>query len=63
MPHGRVNGFTMSLDGYGAGPDQTLDNPLGIGEIELHIAVSPDTFKRRRGPLPDTSRIRFVRPP
>ena len=27
----RVNGFTISLDGYGAGPDQDIDHPLGIG--------------------------------
>ena len=27
----RVNNFSVSLDGYGAGPDQSLDNPLGVG--------------------------------
>ena len=27
----RVNAFTLSLDGFGAGPDQTLQNPLGVG--------------------------------
>ncbi|WP_192182630.1 dihydrofolate reductase family protein [Mesorhizobium amorphae] len=32
----RVNAFTLSLDGYGAGPDQTLENPLGIGGEALH---------------------------
>ena len=32
----RVNAFTLSLDGYGAGPDQTLQNPLGVGGEELH---------------------------
>ena len=32
----RVNAFTLSLDGFGAGPDQTLQNPLGIGGEELH---------------------------
>jgi dihydrofolate reductase len=32
----RVNGFSISIDGYGAGPDQSLDNPLGIGGEELH---------------------------
>ncbi|HEY0981194.1 MULTISPECIES: dihydrofolate reductase family protein [unclassified Schlesneria] len=31
-----VRGFTISLDGYGAGPDQSLDNPLGIGGESLH---------------------------
>ncbi|CAN7698454.1 dihydrofolate reductase family protein [Mesorhizobium sp. LjNodule214] len=32
----RVNAFTLSLDGYGAGPDQTLTNPLGVGGEALH---------------------------
>jgi dihydrofolate reductase len=32
----RVNSFTISLDGYGAGPDQSVENPLGVGGEELH---------------------------
>ena len=32
----RVNAFTLSLDGFGAGPDQTLQNPLGVGGEDLH---------------------------
>ena len=32
----RVASFSMSLDGYGAGPDQSLENPLGIGGKDLH---------------------------
>ena len=36
MPRVRVHNFTVSLDGYGAGPDQTLDVPLGVGGEELH---------------------------
>jgi dihydrofolate reductase len=28
--------MSVSLDGYVAGPDQTLENPLGRGGIELH---------------------------
>jgi hypothetical protein len=31
MARVRVEGFTVSLDGYGAGPDQDLANPLGVG--------------------------------
>jgi dihydrofolate reductase len=31
-----VHGFSISIDGYGAGPDQSLDNPLGVGGEELH---------------------------
>jgi dihydrofolate reductase len=32
----RVNAFSISLDGYGAGPDQDLDNPLGKGGGAVH---------------------------
>jgi dihydrofolate reductase len=32
----RVESFTISLDGFGAGPDQCLDNPLGVGGSKLH---------------------------
>jgi dihydrofolate reductase len=32
----RVNCFTISADGYGAGRQQSLDNPLGVGGEELH---------------------------
>ena len=32
----RVNAFAISIDGYGAGPDQDLDNPLGVGGEALH---------------------------
>ena len=31
-----VRSFSISIDGYGAGPDQTLENPLGVGGEELH---------------------------
>ena len=32
----RVAGFSLSLDGYGAGPEQSLQNPLGQGGEDLH---------------------------
>lgn len=32
----RVESFSVSLDGFGAGPKQSLDNPLGIGGPNLH---------------------------
>ena len=32
----RVNAFSISIDGYGAGPDQSLDQPLGRGGEALH---------------------------
>jgi dihydrofolate reductase len=37
----RVHGFGVSVDGYGAGPGQDLDHPLGIGGTELHEWVFP----------------------
>lgn len=36
MTRVRVNSFSISLDGYGAGPHQDLQNPLGRGGTELH---------------------------
>ncbi|RUL70450.1 dihydrofolate reductase family protein [Dyella choica] len=35
MPQLRVHSFAVSLDGYGAGPDQSLDHPLGVRGPEL----------------------------
>ncbi len=32
----RVACFAISLDGYGAGPRQALENPLGVGGTGLH---------------------------
>jgi dihydrofolate reductase len=32
----RVNCFSISLDGFGAGPDQSRENPLGVGGMDLH---------------------------
>jgi dihydrofolate reductase len=32
----RVHGFSISLDGYGAGADQSVKEPLGIGGEALH---------------------------
>ena len=32
----RVHCFAISLEGYGAGPNQDLDNPPGVGGIALH---------------------------
>jgi dihydrofolate reductase len=50
MPKVRVNSFGLSLDGYGAGPDQGLENPLGRGGESLHHAfVATRTFQRLYG--------------
>ncbi|MER8458504.1 dihydrofolate reductase family protein [Mesorhizobium sp. M1300] len=32
----RVSAFALSIDGFGAGPDQDLKNPLGVGGEALH---------------------------
>jgi dihydrofolate reductase len=32
----RVHNFAVSLDGYGAGSDQSVDNPLGVDGERLH---------------------------
>ena len=43
----RVESLTLSLDGYGAGPDQDVDNPLGVGGAALHgWAFNTRTFQR-----------------
>jgi hypothetical protein len=31
MTRVRVEGFTISLDAYGAGPNQDINNPFGVG--------------------------------
>ena len=36
MPKLRAHNIAISLDGYMAGPDQSLDNPLGVGGTRLH---------------------------
>ncbi|MGA8862324.1 MAG: dihydrofolate reductase family protein [Gallionella sp.] len=46
----RVQSFSISLDGYGAGPDQGLANPLGIGGLALHEWAFPTrTFQQMFG--------------
>jgi dihydrofolate reductase len=46
----RVNCFSISLDGYGAGPKQDLANPLGVGGIAMHQWVfATRTFKQMFG--------------
>jgi dihydrofolate reductase len=50
MPKLRVHGFTLSLDGYGAGPNQDLENPLGVGGRALHEwAFATHTFRQMHG--------------
>jgi dihydrofolate reductase len=50
MPKLRVHNFSISLDGYGAGPDQSLDDPLGVGGTALHDWFVPTrTFQQVHG--------------
>jgi len=44
----RVESFSISIDGFGAGPDQSLENPLGIGGPALHgWAFATRTFQSK----------------
>ena len=46
----RVGNFSLSLDGYGAGPDQSPENPLGVGGEALHDWFIPTrTFQQMHG--------------
>ncbi len=46
----RVESFTLSIDGFGAGPGQNLENPLGIGGPDLHQWLIPTkTFQHMMG--------------
>ena len=36
MPKLRVHAFSISIDGYGAGPNQDIKNPQGVGGMKLH---------------------------
>ena len=50
----RVNAFGISIDGYGAGPDQDLDNPMGVGGMALHKWVfGTKTFQKMTPTSPD----------
>ena len=47
MPKLRVCSFSLSVDGYGAGPHQDLANPLGLGGMALHEwAFETRTFQK-----------------
>jgi dihydrofolate reductase len=46
----RVHCFGVSLDGFGAGPDQSLENPLGAGGENLHEWFFPTrVFQKMQG--------------
>lgn len=46
----RVSSYAISVDGFGAGPDQSLQNPLGVGGEQLHKWFFPTkTFQELYG--------------
>lgn len=46
----KVRAFSVSLDGYGAGPDQTREEPLGKRGEELHDWIIPTkAFQKMSG--------------
>jgi dihydrofolate reductase len=50
MSNVRVAAFAVSMDGFGAGPHQDLNNPLGVRGTELHSWFFPtDVFKKMHG--------------
>jgi dihydrofolate reductase len=50
VPKLRVHNFTISLDGYAAGPDQSPDDPLGVGGNQLHEwAFATRTYREMFG--------------
>lgn len=54
----RVHNFTISLDGYGAGPRQSREEPLGVGGEELHDWYFPTrTFQRMGGKAGGTTGV------
>ena len=42
----RVASFSVSMDGFGAGPAQSLEHPLGRGGEALHAWVFPTRTSR-----------------
>jgi dihydrofolate reductase len=50
VPKLRVHAFSISIDGYGAGPNQDLHNPLGIGGPAMFDWFFPTrTWQRMQG--------------
>jgi len=46
----RVHALSISIDGYCAGPNQDLNNPLGVGGLALHKWIfATKTFQKMHG--------------
>ena len=58
MTRVRVESFSISLDGYGAGRDQGVANPLGVGGEDLHDwVVSTRSWREKHGKADGTGGI------
>jgi dihydrofolate reductase len=58
MSRVRVAAFSISIDGFGAGPRQDLQNPLGVRGLELHEWVfHTEFFKKMQGESSGTTGI------
>ena len=54
----KVAAFSVSIDGFGAGPRQDLQNPLGVRGLELHTWFWPtEIFKKMQGQSGGTNGI------
>jgi hypothetical protein len=54
----RVAAFSISIDGFGAGPRQDVQNPLGVRGTELHSWFFPtEVFKKMQGQRGGTTGI------
>jgi dihydrofolate reductase len=50
MARFRVSAFGISMDGFGAGAEQSLDNPMGKGGMAVHgWAFETKTFRAMHG--------------
>jgi dihydrofolate reductase len=46
----RVESFTISVDGFGAGPDQSMEQPLGAGGESLHgWVIATRSWREKHG--------------
>ena len=58
MTRVRVENFTISLDGFGAGPAQSLENPLGVGGENLHgWLINASSWRQMHGKTGGTKGI------
>ncbi len=50
MPRVRVDSFSISVDGFGAGPHQDAEHPIGVGGFGLHEWIfATRTFRQMTG--------------